>query len=39
MGIGLDNVYLINTDSAGKMNMDHLGEFFVTYQFQTYLKI
>ncbi len=24
MGIGLDNVYLIKTDSVGKMDMDHL---------------
>ncbi len=24
MGIGLDNVYLIKTDSIGKMDMDHL---------------
>lgn len=26
MGIGTDNVYLINTDNAGKMNMNHLGK-------------
>jgi glutamate decarboxylase len=25
MGIGADNVYLINTDDAGKMDMNHLG--------------
>lgn len=25
MGIGGDNVYLIETDDAGKMNMQHLG--------------
>jgi hypothetical protein len=27
MGIGTDNVYLIRTDEAGKMDMSHLGEF------------
>ena len=27
MGIGTDNVYLIDTDNAGKMNMNHLGEY------------
>lgn len=26
MGIGSDNVYLINTDESGKMDMNHLGE-------------
>lgn len=25
MGIGADNVYLIDTDEAGKMDMKHLG--------------
>ena len=25
MGIGGDNVYLIETDDAGKMDMQHLG--------------
>lgn len=25
MGIGTDNVYLINTDDAGKIDVNHLG--------------
>jgi glutamate/tyrosine decarboxylase-like PLP-dependent enzyme len=25
MGLGTDNVFLINTDEAGKMNIQHLG--------------
>lgn len=31
MGIGTDNVYLINTDNAGKMNMNHLGKIYMNY--------
>jgi len=27
MGIGTDNVYLINTDSVGKLDVGHLGRF------------
>lgn len=26
MGIGTDNVYLINTDEVGKIDVGHLGE-------------
>lgn len=26
MGIGTDNVYLINTDDVGKIDADHLGK-------------
>lgn len=29
MGIGTDNVYLINTDDIGKMDTDHLGKFLL----------
>lgn len=28
MGIGTDNVYLINTDEVGKMDASHLGKRF-----------
>lgn len=30
MGIGTDNVYLINTDDIGKMDANHLGNCFAT---------
>lgn len=38
MGIGTDNVYLIDTDAFGKMDMNHLGmtilmsQVFIVYQ-------
>jgi glutamate/tyrosine decarboxylase-like PLP-dependent enzyme len=29
MGIGSDNVYLIRTDDIGKMDMKHLGMYYI----------